>query len=99
MQEPRVCQSIDLGKAVELSVDVLFNVKHSDEKLQYKWSVDGEEIEEDDGCYQLKESGVLAIQEFENEAKGLYKCIISTSLLSVCTEVQLQLTGKIATAH
>ena len=88
-----------MGKAVELSVDVIFKVKHSDEKLQYKWLVDGEEIEEDDGCYKLKESGVLAIQEFENEAKGLYQCIISTTVLSVSTEVQLQLTGKIATAH
>ena len=88
-----------MGKAVELSVDVLFNVKHSDEKLQYKWSVDDEEIEEDDGRYKLKESGVLAIHEFEEETKGLYQCIISTTKLSVSTEVQLQLTGKIATAH
>ena len=88
-----------MGKAVELSVDVIFKVKHNDEKLQYKWSVDGEEIEEDDGRYQLKESGVLAIQEFEKEAKGLYQCIISTTKLSVSTEVQLQLTGMIAIAH
>ena len=88
-----------MGKAVELSVDVLFNVKHSDEKLQYKWLVDDEEIEEDDRRYKLKESGVLAIQEFEKEAKGLYHCIISTTKLSVSTEVQLQPTGKIATAH
>ena len=88
-----------MGKAVELSVDVLFNVKHSDEKLQYKWSVDDEEIEEDDGRYHLKESGVIAIHEFEEETKGLYQCIISTTKLSVSTEVQLQLTGKIAIAH
>ena len=88
-----------MGKAVELSVDVIFKVKHSDEKLQYKWSVDDEEIEEDDRRYKLKESGVLAIQEFEKEAKGLYKCIISTTVLSVSTEVQLQLPGKIETVH
>ena len=88
-----------MGKAVQLSVDVLFKVKHSDEKLRYKWLVDNEEIEQDDGRYQLKESGVLAIQEFEKEAKGLYQCIISTTKLSVSTEIQLQLTGKIATAH
>ena len=91
-----------MGKAVELSVDVIFKVKDSDEKLQYKWLVDDEEIEEDDERYKLKESGVLSIQEFEKEAKGLYQCIISTTsepVLSVSTEVHLQLTGKIATAH
>ena len=88
-----------MGKAVELPVDVLFKVKHSDEKLQYKWSVDDEEIEEDDGRYKLKEFGVLAIQEFEKEAKGLYQCIISTTKLSISTEIKLQLTSKIATAH
>ena len=88
-----------MGKAVNLSVDVLFKVKHSDKKLQYKWLVDDEEIEEDDGRYKLNESGVLAIHEFEEEIKGLYQCIISTTKLSISTEVQLQLIGKIATAH
>ena len=87
-----------MGKAVDLSVDSIFKVKHSDEKLQYKWLVDDEEIEEDDGRYELKECGVLSIKEFENELEGQYQCVISTTsqpLLSVITEVQLQLTGKI----
>ena len=56
-----------MGKAVELSADVIYKVKHSDEKLQYKWSVDDEEIKNDDRRYELKESGVLAIQEFEKK--------------------------------
>ena len=102
IQEPSACQTIDLGKAVDLSVDLIFKIKRSDEKLQYKWLVDDEEIEGDDGCYELKESGVLTIKEFESELEGNYQCVISTTsqpVLSVTTEVQLQLTGKIATAH
>ena len=102
IQEPCACQTIDLGKAVELSVDLIFKVKSSNEKLRYEWLVDDEEIEEDDRRYKLKESGVLSIQEFEKEVEGIYKFIISTTsepVLSVSTEVQLQLTGKIAIAH
>ena len=102
IQEPRACQTVDLGKAVDLSVDLIFKVKHRDEKLQYKWLADDEEIKEDDGRYKLKESGILSIQEFERECEETYQCVISTTsqpVLSVTTEVQLQLTGKIATAH
>ena len=102
IQEPHICQTVDLGKVVELSIDLLFKVKSSDEKLRYRWLVDDEEIEEDDGRYKLNESGVLSIQEFEKEVEGVYKFTISTTcepVLSVSTEVQLQLTGKIATAH
>ena len=102
IQEPNACRTIDLGKAVDLSIDLIFKVRHSDEKLQYKWLVDDEEIEEDDRRYKLKESGVLAIQEFEKDVEGQYQCVISTinlPVLSVITEVQLQLTGKIARAH
>ena len=102
IQEPRACQTVDLGKAVDLSVDLIFKVERSDEKLKYKWLVDDEEIEEDDGRYKLKESGVLSIQEFAKELEETYQCVISTTsepVLSVTTEVQLQLTGKIATAH
>ena len=102
IQEPRACQTVDLGKAVDLSVDLIFKVKHRDEKLQYKWLVDDEEIREDDGRYKLKESGILSIQEFERKCEETYQCVISTTsqpVLSVTTEVQLQLTGKIATAH
>ena len=93
-----------MGKAVdhELSVDVTFKVKNGDEKLQYEWLVDDEEIEGDDGCYELKESGALSIQEFEKDLEGQYQCVISTTsqpVLSVSTDVQLQLKGKIATAH
>ena len=91
-----------MGKAVELSIDLIFKVKSSDEKLRYEWLIDDEEIEEDDGHYKLSESGVLSIQEFEKEVEGVYKFIISTTsepVLSVSTEVRLQLTGKIATAH
>ena len=102
MQEPHACQTVDLGKAVELSVDLIFKVKSSDEKLQYKWLVDGKEIEKDGERYKLKESGVLSIQDFEKEVEGQYQCIISTTskpVLSVSTELQLQLTSKIATVH
>ena len=102
IQEPSACQTVDLGKAVDLSVDLIFKVKHSDEKLQYKWLVDDEEIEDDDGRYELKKSGVLSIKEFENEIEGNHWCVISTTsqpVLSVTAEVQLQLTGKIAKAH
>ena len=91
-----------MGKAIDLSVDLIFKVKRSDEKLQYKWLVDDEEIEEDDRSYKLKESGALYIQQFEKVLEGQYQCVISTTnqpVLSVTTEVQLQLTGKIATAH
>ncbi len=100
IQEPHDCQTIDLGKTVELSVDLIFKVKSSDEKLQYKWCFDDEEIEEDDECRKVKECGVLSIQEFEKQFEGKYRCIISTTskpIQSVSTEVQLQLTGKIAT--
>jgi hypothetical protein len=89
-----------LGKAVELSVDLMFKLKSSDEKLQYEWWFDDEEIEEDDEHCKVKESGVLSIQEFEKEFEGKYRCIISTTskpIQSVSTEVQLQLTGEIAT--
>ena len=102
IQEPSACQTIDLGKAIDLSVDLLFKVKRSDEKLEYKWLVDDEEIEEDDGRYKLKESGVLSIQNFERKFEGNHRCVISTTsqpVLSVTAEVQLQLTGKIAKAH
>ena len=102
IQEPRACQTVDLGKAVDLSVDLIFKVERSDKKLKYKWLVDDEEIEEDDGRYKLKESGVLSIQEFEKEVEGVYKFKMSTTskpVLSVSTEVQLQLTRKIAIAH
>ena len=93
-----------MGKAVDLSVDLIFKVKRSDEKLEYKWLVDDEEIEEDDGRYELKEGGVLSIKEFESELEGNHRCVISTTsqrVLSVTAEVQLQLTGKIllAKAH
>ena len=91
-----------MGKAVELSVDLIFKIKHSLEKLEYKWLVDDEEIEEDGGCYKLKESGALSIQEFEKDLEGQYQCIISTTtepVLSVSTKVQLQQKGMIATAH
>ena len=102
IQEPSACQTVDLGKAVDLSVDIIFKVKHSDEKVQYKWLVDDEEIEEDNGRYKLTESGVLSIQEFESELEGNHRCVISTTsqpVLSVTTEVQLQLTGRTAKAH
>ena len=102
IQEPCACQTVDLGKAVDLSVDLIFKVERSDKKLKYKWLVDDEEIEEDDGRYKLKESGVLSIQEFAKELEETYQCVISTTsepVLSVTTEVQLQLTGKMATAQ
>ena len=91
-----------MGKAVDLSVDLIFKVKRSDEKLQYKWLVDDEEIEEDDGHYELKECGVLSIKEFESELEGNHRYVISTTsqpVLSVTAEVQLQLTGNISKAH
>ena len=102
IQEPCAYQIIDLGKAVELSVDLIFKVKSSNEKLRYEWLVDDEKIEEDDGRYKLNESGVLSIQEFEKEVEGVYKFKMSTTskpVLSVSTEVQLQPTRKIAIAH
>ena len=85
-----------MGKAVELSVDLIFKVKDNDKKLQYEWSVGADEIE-DDEPYKLNKSGVLSIQEFEKELEGIYQCKISTAsepILSVSAEVQLQLTGS-----
>jgi hypothetical protein len=100
IQEPCDCQTIDLGKTVELSVDLFFKVKSNEEKLQYEWWFDDEEIEEDDESRKVKESSVLCVQEFEKEFEGKYQCIISTTskpIQSVSTEVQLQLTGKMVT--
>ena len=96
LQEPHDCQTVDLGKAVELSVD---QVKSSDERLQYQWWFEDEEIEEDDKRYKLNDSGVLSIQEFEKYYEGKYKLVVSTfsePVMSVSTEVQLKLTGKTA---
>ena len=96
LQEPHDCQTVDLGKAVELSVD---QVKSSDERLQYQWWFEDEEIEEDDKRYILNDSGVLSIQEFEKYYEGKYKLVVSTfsePVMSVSTEVQLKLTGKTA---
>ena len=97
LQEPHVCQTVDLGKAVELPIDLIFKVKYSDEKLQYEWWFDDEEIEEDDDSYSISDKGVLLIHEFEKDHEGKYRCIVSTTsqpVMSVSTEVQLNLTGK-----
>ena len=88
-----------MGKAVKLSVDLNVQVKSSDERLQYQWWFEDEEIEEDEECYKLNDSGALSIQEFEKDYEGVYKLIVSTfsePVMSVSTEVQLKLTGKIA---
>ena len=99
LQEPHDCQTVDLGKAIELSVDLNFQVKSSDKRLQYQWWFEDEEIEEDDERYKLNDSGVLSIQEFEKYYEGKYKLLVSTfsePVMSVSTEVQLKLTCKIA---
>ena len=91
-----------MGKAVELSVDLIFKVKLSDKKLQCKWWVDDEEIEEDEERYTISDAGVLSIQEFEKDYEGKYKCIVSTTsqpIMSVSSEVQLELTGKIEISY
>ena len=94
LQEPNDYKTVDLGKAVELSVDLNVQVKLSDEKLQYQWW-----FEDDDERYKLNDSGELSIQEFEKDYEGKYKLVVSTfsePVMSVSTEVQLKLTGKIA---
>ena len=66
-------------------------------KLRYEWWFDDEEIEEDDERYNISDTGVLSIQEFEKEYEGEYRCIVSTTnppVMSVSTQVQLSLTGK-----
>ena len=80
-------------------MDLNVQVKSSDERLQYQWWFEDEEIEEDEECYKLNDSGALSIQEFEKDYEGVYKLIVSTfsePVMSVSTEVQLKLTGKIA---
>ena len=97
LQEPLVHRTVDLGKAVNLSNDLIFKVKNNDEKLLYEWWFDDEEIEEDDDRYNVSDTGVLSIQEFEKDYEGIYRCIVSTTsqpVMSVSTEVQLILTGK-----
>ena len=97
MQKPRVHRTVDLGKAVNLSSDLIFKVKNNDEKLLYEWWFDDEEIEEDDDRYNVSDNGVLSIQEFEKDYEGTYRCIVFTTsqpVMSVSTEVQLNLTGK-----
>ena len=81
----------------------MFKVKNSDEKLQYQWLFDDEEIEDDDS-FSISNKGVLSIHEFEKDHEGKYRCIVSTTsqpVMSVLTEVQLNLTGKraVTTAH
>ena len=86
-----------MGKAIDLSTDLILKVRNSDEKLQYQWWFDDEEIEEDDDRYNISDTGVLSIQEFEKDYEGKYRCIISTTsqpVMSVSTEVRLNLTGK-----
>ena len=98
MQEPNDYKTVDLGKAVELSVDLNVQVKLSDERLQYQWWFEDEEIDEDDERFKLNDSGELSIQEFEKDYEGKYKLVVSTfsePVMSVSTEVQLKLTGKI----
>ena len=97
LQEPRVHRTVDLGKAVNLSNDLIFKVKNNDEKLQYEWWFDDEEIEEDNDRYNVSDTGVLSIQEFEKDYEGIYRCIVSTTsqpVMSVSTEVRLNLIGK-----
>ena len=79
-------------------MDPNVQVKTSDERLQYQWWFEDEEIEEDDERYKLNDSGALSIQEFEKDYEGKYKLVVSTfsePAMSVSTEVQLKLTGKI----
>ena len=86
-----------MGKSVDLSIDLVFKVKASNEKLRYEWWFDDEEIEEDDERYSISDTGVLSIKEFEKDYEGEYSCIVSTTsqpVMSVSTQVQLNLTGK-----
>ena len=79
----------------------MFKVKDCDDKLQYEWWCDDEEIEDDDN-YSISDTGVLLIKEFEKEHEGKYRCIVSTTsqpVMSVSTEVQLNLTGKRAAIY
>lgn len=80
-------------------MDPNVQVKTSDERLQYQWWFEDEEIEEDDERYKSNDSGALSIHEFEKDYEGKYKLVVSTfsePVMSVSTEVQLKLTGKIA---
>ena len=97
LQEPHLCLITDLGKPVDLSINLIFKIKASDEKLRYEWWFDDEKIEEDDERYSISDTGVLSIQEFEKDCEGEYRCIASTTnqpVMSVSTQVQLNLTGK-----
>ena len=97
MQEPRACQTNDLGEQVNLSTDLHFKVKSIGEKVKYEWLIDGKKIKENDDRYKISDTGVLSIQEFEKHLEGDYTCIFSSAsepLMLVSAQVQLNLTGK-----
>ena len=78
-------------------MDLMFEVKSSDEKLNYEWWLNNKRIKEDDGHYKVNNTGVLSMQEFEKNYEGKYKCIVSTTsqpVMSVSAEVELNLAGK-----
>ena len=95
IQEPLIHHTKNLDAQVELSPDLTFKVKSSEEKLNYVWWLNNERIRKE--RYDVSESGVLSIQKFEKNYEGRYKCIISTRsqpAMSVSLEMQLHLTGK-----
>ena len=97
MQEPLACQTNDVGEQIELATDVIFNVKSTNEKVKYEWSVDDKKIKENDNYYKISDNGVLSIQEFERKYEGTYVCTLSTAsqpMVSVSTQVQVNLKGK-----
>ena len=97
MQQPHACQTNAVGEQVELSTDVIFEVKSTKEKVKYEWSVDDKKINENDDCYKISDNGVLSIQEFERKYEGTYVCTLSTAsqpMMSVSTQVQVNLKGK-----
>ena len=97
IQKPHASQTNVVGEQVELSADIIFKVKSTNEKVKCEWWVDDTRIEEDDDRYNSSDTGVLSIHECEKCCEGQYVCIFSTTskpVISVSTEVQLSLTGK-----
>ena len=97
MQEPRACQTNDLGEQVKLFPDLLFKVKSIDEKVKYEWKVDKDRIREDDAHYKISDTGVLSIQGFEKHLEGCYTCVfssVSKPMMLVSAQIQLSLRGK-----
>ena len=97
MQEPRACQTNDLGEQVKLFPDLLFKVKPIDEKVKYEWKVDKDRIREDDARYKISDTGVLSIHGFEKHLEGDYTCLfssVSKPMMLVSAQIQLSLRGK-----